>query len=164
MSGRGAEGRVRGPQLPERVAEVLDPSERLRTHLTLGAGSSFWHKATWRRLLHLIIDVLFSLFTPSPPLFLFCSISFLCYTGIMPVILGEKRCSVLICHSVGPKGSTPGDSGSEGAGQSFLFPFCILCAWFLYHFHFGTFNSGMYLLPTKLTRLVEKMVDSWWII
>ena len=33
-------------------------------------------------------------FSPTPPSFLFCSVSFLSHTGIIPVITGVERCSV----------------------------------------------------------------------
>lgn len=124
----------------------------------------FWHSTTWQLFLHLITCPVFSLFTPAPPLFLFCSVSFLSYAGIIPVIVGEKRFSVAICLSLVvrvPRGGTSCDAGSEGAGQSFPFQHPAFCMpGSECHFHCCPFNPGICVLLTKLISLVEKTVDS----
>lgn len=99
MIGRRAEGRFRELQLPKHVEDTVHPSEYLRSHLPRSAVSLL---AQWNLALlpQLLMVVLFLLFTPTPPLFLFCSISFLYYAGIILVIVGGKRHSISMCHPV----------------------------------------------------------------
>ena len=97
----------------------------------------------------------------TPPLFSFCSTSFLSYSGVILVIVGEKGYSVSICHLVVvwvPKGSMSVTTGTKGAGQSSCSPAVFSTPGSECHFHVCPFSPGMCLLLTKLISLVEKIV------
>lgn len=149
----GTESHFKELQLPKHVLEIIGPSECLRPHLTLEPSFCCQHSTTWWLLLCLVICCPVLACSLAPHSHLFCLISSLSYSGIILVIVGEKRYRVSICYPVivwVPSGNTSVTAGVEGAGQP-SWPLPVFCMpGSEYHFHFCPFSPGIVFASGKV--------------